>query len=310
MVLAAGLRECLSGRQRALVKPTATPFGASRAHRLGSVLSPCFWLSRLSCKDAVSRFSFAHTCSSSAISIIVRTCVYCPSPTTALLHGSRSLAASLPCRATGWLSVCARACVPSALRLYLTSLPALPASEVLACCLLPAAAAPHTLYLCATPLPAAYPRDHYSTQPAISRTIASAARIPSIHPSSQTLAPSALTHQSLPCLLACLLCLCLAQLPSRGALPTSPLLSRGTRRRATPCAALGNYTRTTCGTCRPRGRSRALDGSGPHNAQGKQSTSRLTSSPTIPTPASTNCQSTHSPTPSLFALPGPKDDQP
>ena len=156
----------------------------------------------------------------------------------------------------------------------------------------------------AKPYPPTY--SHDSTQPAISRTIASAARIPSIHPSIQTLALSALTSPSL----ACLLCLCLAQLPSRGALPTSPLLSRGTRRRATPCAALGNYTRTTCGTCRPRGRSRALDGSGPHNAQGKQSTSRLTSSPTIPTPASTNCQSTHSPTPSLFALPGPKDDQP
>lgn len=153
------------------------------------------------------------------------------------------------------------------------------------------------LYLCATPLPAACPHDHYSTQPAISRTIASAARIPSIHPSRLSLtSPS----------LACLLCLCLAQLSSRGALPTSPLPSRGTRRRATPCAALGNYTRTTCGTCRPRGRSRALDGSGPHNAQGKQSTSRLTSSPTVPTQASTNCQSTHSPTPSLSALPAPR----
>jgi len=137
---------------------------------------------------------------------------------------------------------------------------------------------------------------HQSTnppsQPAISRTIASAARIPSIafDPDSQ---PA--TGPSLPCF-------AFPRSPStRGALPASPLLSRGTRRRATPCA-LGNYLRTTCGTCRPREDRAPWTTDQAHNAQGKQSTSRLTSSPTIPTHASSNCLSTHSPT-SLSALP-------
>lgn len=108
---------------------------------------------------------------------------------TVPLHGSRSLAASLPCRATGWLRACACLCVRSLLSptllhcLYLTSLPALPAcqpaSEVLATASLPAA--PPTFYLhyywLRQTLPACL--SHHSTQPAISRTIASAARISS-----------------------------------------------------------------------------------------------------------------------------------
>jgi len=147
------------------------------------------------------------------------------------------------------------------------------------------------LTLPAYPLTSTNPPSQPASQPAISRTIASAARIPSIafDPDSQ---PA--TGPSLPCFT-------FPRSPStRGALPASPLLSRGTRRRATPCA-LGNYLRTTCGTCRPRGDRAPWTTDQAHNAQGKQSTSRLTSSPTIPTHAS-NCLSTHSPT-SLSALP-------
>jgi hypothetical protein len=201
-VLASGLRVCLSGRQRALVKPTATPFGASRAHRRGSVLSPCFWVSRLSCKHAVSRFSFAHTCSSSAIIIIVRTCVY----TTALLHGSRSLAASLPCRATGWLSVCARVCTicsPSVPH-FAARLACLRSACLLAACYL----RPATCCCCSS---YTLPLRYSSTRRLPTRSLLHPAshipdyRVgcphpihPSIHPDSRSLS----AHQSLPCLLA------------------------------------------------------------------------------------------------------------
>ena len=64
MVLAAGLRECLSGRQRALVKPTATPSVLPGLGGVLCVVSVCesSSLSHQSCLclsfDAVSRFSF------------------------------------------------------------------------------------------------------------------------------------------------------------------------------------------------------------------------------------------------------------
>ena len=279
-----------------------------------SVLFPCvsclLACLSLTCLDAVSRFSFAHTCSSSG-AILHHSkpgrASICHLPTTVPLHGSRSLAASLPCRATGWL------CLWSSERLYLTSLPALPASECLlppptpTCCCCCSSSYLHYylpplryLFCLRQTLPA-YPLTSTNppSQPAISRTRASAARIPSIafDPDSQPATGPSLTHS--------LACFTFPRSPStRGALPASPLLSRGTRRRATPCA-LGNYPRTTCGTCRPRGDRAPWTTDQAHNAQGKQSTSRLTSSPTIPTHAS-NRLSTHSPTsPSALPAQGP-----
>ena len=112
--------------QRALVKPTATPSVLPARAGLGSVLCPSV---SLATPFLVSRFSFAHTCSSSSAFHHREPgrAPICHLPTTVPLHGSRSLAASLPCRATACL------CLWSSERLYLTSLPALPASD----CLLP-----------------------------------------------------------------------------------------------------------------------------------------------------------------------------
>lgn len=292
--------------QRALVKPTATPSVLPARAGLGSVLCPSV---SLATPFLVSRFSFAHTCSSSSAFHHREPgrAPICHLPTTVPLHGSRSLAASLPCRATACL------CLWSSERLYLTSLPALPASDCLlppptptrCCCCCCCSSSylhyylPPLRYLfCLRQTLPAYPLTSTNppSQPAISRTRASAARIPSIafDPDSQPATGPSLTHS--------LACFTFPRSPStRGALPASPLLSRGTRRRATPCA-LGNYLPTTCGPCRPRGDRAPWTTDQAHNAQGKQSTSRLTSSPTIPTRASSNCLSTHSPT-SLSALP-------
>ena len=195
-------------------------------------------------------------------------------------------------------------------RLYLTSLPALPAClRVLATT---AYRLPPTCCCCSSCLHATYfasdkpyppihtpPPIHPSSQPypGLSR------RLPASHPShsiqtlSQLATGPSLTTPPLLCLPS------LAFRPWRSPGP-SFLHSRGTRRRATPCA-LGNYLRTTCGICKPRG-DRAPWTGWAHNAQGKQSTSRLTSSPTIPIHASSNCLSTHSPaSPSALPAHGP-----
>jgi hypothetical protein len=298
--LASGLSVCLSVSKWASTGARQTYSNAFRCFqgsRLGSVLSPSFWCC-LSCNKA-RRFSFLvcaylqqqrHQHHSQDVRLLP-IAHYC----TAAWKPFASCFIAVPC---DWLAVCVRACLydrsPSVPH-FAARLACLRSACLLlaACYLLPAAAAaPLILYLCATPLPAAYPQLH------------PASHIPDyrvgcphrIHPSIQTLALS-----PVPPLLALPLHRP-ASLPWRA--PDLSSSSRGTRRRATPCAALGNYTRTTCGTCRPGGDRAPWTGQA-HNAQGKQSTSRLTSSPTIPTSASsTNCQSTHSPTPtSLFALP-------
>lgn len=223
-------------------------------------LGAAWWSCLVSCKHAGSRFSFLvcaylqqqrHPHHSQDVRLLPFA-HYC----TAAWKPFASCFIAVP---RDWLAVCV--CVYVRARVYhllsvCTSLrcpPCLPQKCLLAACyLLPATccccSSSHTLPLRCS-----------STRRLSTRSLLHpASHIPDsrvgcphpIHPSIQTLAPSALsTHQSLPCLL----CLCFAQLPSRGALPTSPLLSRGTRRQAIPCAAPGNYTRTTCGTCRPRG---------------------------------------------------------
>lgn len=197
----------------------------------------------------VSRFSFAHACSAIHHHSIVRTCVraaialtiahYC----TAAWKPFASCFIAVPC---DWLAarVCTICSPPVVCCTSLRCPPCLPQKCLLACLLatcylLPAP--PTYYYLRQNPaLSAAYPQLHPLSQPAISRTIVSAARIPSIVPSIQTL----------PCFTFASPC----SLPWR----TSPGLSSFFRvahgGRATPCAAPGNYTRTTCGTCRPRGK--------------------------------------------------------
>jgi len=190
----------------------------------------------------------------------------------------------LPCRATGCLSaVCA--CLLAATahnRLHpsiCTSLrcpPAVPclALPCLVCCrpaCLRVLAASccccySTLNCCyhyysSPPNPPAYPPNDFTlihSQPAIPKV---SRRLPASHRIRPKLQSS--PDQTLACAhpsLARPACL-----PSRGPSPASLLSFYVGRRRATPCA-LGNHLRTTCGTCRPRGRSRLGRRSGPQCA--------------------------------------------
>jgi hypothetical protein len=212
--LASGLSVCLSVSKWASTGARQTYSNAFRCFqgsRLGSVLSPSFWCC-LSCNKA-RRFSFLvcaylqqqrHQHHSQDVRLLP-IAHYC----TAAWKPFASCFIAVPC---DWLAVCVRAC------LYDRS-PSVPHFAARLACLRSACYLLLLLLLLLSYSTSALllypPPIHNSTQPAISRTIASAARIPSIHPSRLSL-----SHQSLPCLL----CLCIAQLPSRGALPTSPLL--------------------------------------------------------------------------------------
>jgi hypothetical protein len=153
-------------------------------------------------------------------------------PTTVPLHRSRSLAASLPCRATGWL-VCVCTCdrCPS----VCTSLRCPPRLPETACYRLPAAAPPtrySTAAFHATYLPPPNPtrlstRLHQSTnppsQPAI-RYPGLSRRLPASHPSHSTQTSQTQPATQDPLFLPCF---AFPRSPStRGALPPSLLFLR------------------------------------------------------------------------------------
>jgi hypothetical protein len=178
-------------------------------------LGAAWWSCLVSCKHAGSRFSFLvcaylqqqrHPHHSQDVRLLPFA-HYC----TAAWKPFASCFIAVP---RDWLAVCvcvcvcvcARACVPSALRLYLTSLPALPASEVLACCVLPATCYLLLLLLLSYSTAALllYPSPIHTITtppsqpyPGLSRRLP--ASHPSIHPDSRSLSTQ---HPPVPPLLA------------------------------------------------------------------------------------------------------------
>ena len=209
---------CFECGQRALVKPTATPSVLPGLRKLGKLETletralRALSTAQRSLAHAVSRFPFAHACSCALILLprLYYRCHY-HDCTTVPLHGSRSLAASLPSRATACQPACTIVCRSLSVW-YLTSLPGLPASELLATAPPP----PTSLlqlrrYLSASTKPcplSTRPLFHPASHPGLSR------RLPASHPSTFRIRPGpsklSYAHPSLALALPCL--------PIRGAL--------------------------------------------------------------------------------------------
>ena len=218
--LASGLSVCFECGQRALVKPTATPSVLPGLRKLGKLETletralRALSTAQRSLAHAVSRFPFAHACSCALILLprLYYRCHY-HDCTTVPLHGSRSLAASLPSRATA----CQPACLYHRLSLALRLVPhfaARPACLRVACYRSSSSA---DLTTTASTLPVGlhqpYPLStrplfYSASHPGLSR------RLPASHPSTFRIRPGpsrlSYAHPSLALALPCL--------PIRGAL--------------------------------------------------------------------------------------------